>query len=367
MALLDFLKSKKNKGKAEEAARSEAPTEVPAEEKKPAPISLGALTGSMIADELQILDGDRPLSVVLDDTASRLIATGTELNMHIGFKLQEFRGGIVSDEMPFLDYDTALIAAIEQLENYCKYRPEKTASAISLLEPAFQARSMPTPVTKREVLTLKGHYLNAQLVSVQGQIYSSQAAIDSYQKLLAQYEANKALDPQGQRAMFIKQQLEHTEKMQRVLLDNIGTLQASIKTNVIEIETAPLEAINPKQYLSSVIEMITEQRETYKNFLRNCSDFQKMLEEMNQGQMEITALERAMELEVKNSMYKLEMDRRMRAKRAAIDSYDPAKKATPVTAAPVNAAQPNVVENEAPAAQPAKAEEVPAPQMMDFI
>ncbi|MGN0794517.1 MAG: hypothetical protein ACI4MG_08625 [Aristaeellaceae bacterium] len=363
MALLDILKGKKNKAKAEEAA---AP-EVPAEEKKPDPISLGGLTDSQIENELKILDSDRSLSTVLDDTASRLIATKIELNMHTGYTLQDFRSGIVSDEMPFLDYDTALIAAVEQLENYCKYRPDMAAKAIDLLKPAFQARSMPTPVTKREVLTLKGHYLNAQLVSVQGQLYSSQAAIDSYQKLLAQYEANKALDPEGQRAMFIKQQLEHTEKMKRVLFDNIGTLQATIETNVIEIETAPLEAINPKKYLSSVIEMITEQRETYKNFLRNCSDFQKMLEEMNQGQIEITALERAMELEVRNSMYRLERDRIMRAKRAAIDSYDPAKKATPVPAEPVNAPQPNVVENEAPAAQAAKAEEAPAPQMMDFI
>lgn len=363
MALLDILKGKKNKAKAEEAA---AP-EVPAEEKKPDPISLGGLTGSQIENELKILDSDRSLSTVLDDTARRLIATGTELNMNIGFKLQEFRGGIVSDEMPFLDYDTALIAAVEQLENYCKYRPEKTASAISLLEPAFQARSMPTPTTEREVLILQGHYLKAQLVSIQGQIYSSQATIDNYKRLLAQYEANKALDPHGQLSMLVQQQIESINQRLASLLSYIGTLNGSITQNEANIHNAGHETINPNVYLKSIIERINKQREDYKVQLRNISDFQKALEILNSGAMEITALELATKLEVQASMHRLEADRIMRAKRAAINSYDPAKKSTPVTAEPVNAAQPNVVENEVPAAQPPKAEEEPAHPMIDFI
>lgn len=346
----DFLSNLFKGKKTEPQAAAPAPAAEP-----PKPASLGDITGGQIDEMFKTLDlPSRSLDDVLIDMSNRLITRGTEPHLNIGWQLQNLRESLDLYASPFMDFDTALISAVEQLEHYCDYGGTAACdTAMKMLHEIFAGRANSNPTVRREVFQLKGHYLNAQLLSMQGQLFQSQATIRNYKAQLAKYEANKALDPTGMQASQIKLVLEHSEKMQNLLINNIGTLKNSIISNKAAIEDAPLVSIDPKAALQSTVEMINEQRQVYLAYLRQLSDANLTLKMISEGATEIAVQERVTMQTLRETQMQIEMEQTLRQKRAAYEAYMPGK--NPVVAAqPVEIpAVPNVVEIEENKQEPA--------------
>lgn len=344
--------------KGSKPAAEPAAQPAPEPEKKP---TLATLSNSQIDAELSKLDQpELSLRDMLDTVSARLIAVAREPQVSTGQHLQSLRRQLTSEASPFMDYDDALAAAVEQLEHYCTHADVGTRNKVlGWLDEAFAARQSVTPTAKRDVLVLKRHYLQMQLTAQQGQLLNSSSRIAEYQTLLNQYEGNPALDPMGTHRSYIKQMLEHIQKMEKALMSNIGTLKNGIQATIDEIATAPMTNINPAEVLASVIDSINMDRESYKSYLRGLSDYQKMIEMINNGANEITVLEYATEQQIRESQFRVEAETRMRQKREALRNYTPAAPVeftAPVVAEPViNTPAPSVAEAEAvevPAAKP---------------
>lgn len=350
----NMLKGKKPEAEATPAAQ--APAAEP--ETKP---SLATITGSEITAALNTANvTGQSLRDTLDTISARLIAAAREPEVSTGQVLQQLRRQLAVDAEPFMDYDDALTAAVEQLEHYCTHADVETRNKImGWLSEAFAARTNVTPTSKRDVLVLKRHYQRAQLIAQQGQLLNSSSRIAEYQALLNQYEGNPALDPMGTHRSYIKQMLEHIQKMEKSLMSNIGTLKEGIQITTDEINTAPMTAINPAEVLASVVEIINADREAYKSYLRGLSSYQKMIEMINNGANEITVLEYATEQQIRESQLRIEAETVMRQKREALAramAASPVAPVAPVVAEPViNTPAPSVVEvepAEVPAAKP---------------
>lgn len=345
----NFFKGKKNDKKAEEAPVAAEAAE-PAKEEAAPDLQLGYITASQINEQLAKLNRpEQTLRQVMDEMSFRLISRGTDPHLTIGEQLQRLREEMTSDESPFMDFDTALISAVEQMEHFCDAPNAELArnSAAKMIDLIFEGRKGGTPSTQREVFQLKGYYLKAQLISQQGQLLESQATIDRYRKQLARFEANSALDPTGMQTSQIKLILEHSEQMKSQLLGNISALQTSIIGAESQMNQAELQSIDPKAALESTVEMINKQRQVYLGYLRQLSDANEVLKLINEGAMEIKVQERVTMQRLHETQRQIEMDQVLRQKREAYAAYDPAKKTSPVAAAPVeNKPAPSVVEAE---------------------
>lgn len=344
----NLLKARKNEKRPAPAA--EAPTpEAPAAE--PAAAQLGAITESQIGALLQ--KPDRPaatLRVVMDETAYRLIAKGDEPHLSFGEMVQQLREELTTDESPFMDFDAALIAAIEQLENICN-SVEQEAEAVrqttrTMLAEIFEGRKAGTPATRREAFQLKGYYLQAQLIAQQGQLLESKATIARYSRQLARLQSNAALDPTGMQVSQIKWILEHARQMQELLYGNISTLQSSIIATQSAVHQAEAAIISPKDALQSTVETMNRQNQVYQEYLRELSDASELLKVMSNSTMEIAAQERATMQALAQSQRQMDMERALRRKQEPGAAHTPGEKIVP---APVeNPAVSCVEEDEAP-------------------
>lgn len=355
----NFFKGKKNDQKAEAPAAVEAAE--PVREEPAEQANLGYITASQIEKELAKLNRpEQTLRQVMDEMSSRLIARGTDPHLTMGELLQRLREEMTSDESPFMDFDTALISAVEQMEHFCDApnADQARASAAKMIELIFEGRKNGTPSTQREVFQLKGFYLKAQLISQQGQLMESQATIDRYRRQLARFEANAALDPTGMQTSQIKLILEHSEQMKNQLLGNISALQTSIIGAESQMNQAELQSIDPKAALQSTVEMINEQRQVYLGYLRQLSDANEVLKLINEGAMEIKVQERVTMQRLHETQRQIEMDQVLRQKKEAYAAYDPAKK--------TSAAVPAAAEN-TPAASVVEPEEVTEEAPMNFL
>lgn len=347
--LSSLFKGKKDKPNASAAP---APEAAPAPSTASDPASLQEIGEAQVRTILQSLP-EITLPRIMDDMSNRLIAHGCDPYLKVGMHLQDLRDELHSEDSPFMDFDAALITAVDQLEHICEHAEEAFRNGvIGMLDSIFACRRRGAPTARREVYEMKECFLKAQLITQKGQLFQSEASIRKYRQLLLRYQNNPASVQGTQIRLF----LEHSEKMERVFRSNIDTLINAIADAEQQKEISPMESIDPSSILTSTREIMNEQQQVFEQYLRQMSSTSEILKEMSSETTKLAALEKATMQKIEMDQQQISMEIQLRRNNdflAKVSAPTPVAEPAPISSEPATIAEEEVVEEiEEPTPQP---------------